>query len=207
MNNAKAGQTFLIIMGLMAWSVLISGQQARAYAVEDLVGLADNIRNDSPGIELTLWSDKDEYKVGETVHFGFSSDKACYLILLDIGTSGKMTLLFPNKWHTHNKIEPGKEYAIPPEGGAFAYTVGGPMGTERIKALASLQPFAQGVESLQEQLRRPLEQSSTSGGTFLVLKNADMVLKDIGISLSKVDPTKWATVELKFKVSGGSAKP
>jgi len=191
---------------LVAWNVLTPGQQARAYVAEDLVGLADKIQNDSPGIELTLWSDKAEYSVGEPVHFGFSADKACYLLLLDIGTSGKMTLLFPNKWHTYNQVERGKEYAIPPEGGAFVYTVAGPVGTERIKALASLDPLAKDVESLQEQLRRPLEQSSTAGGTFLVVKNADMVLKDIGTTLSKVDPTKWATVELRFKVSVDSGK-
>lgn len=180
-----------------------------AYTLEGLVNLTRQIQNENPGIDFKIRTDKDEYKVGEDVVIEFMADKDCYLALIDIGTSGRTIILFPNKWHPDNKIEKGKTYAIPPSGSNFSYRVLGPGGNETIKAIASVDPVLSKVESLQEELKQPIETKPEKGQVFLSMKDPGVVLKDIGILFQKLDPSKWATAEYTFKISdaGTGVKP
>ena len=133
--------------------------------------------------------------------------------MIDIGTSGRAIILFPNRWHPDNKIEKDKTYMIPPKGSDFSYKVQGPVGVERIKAIACVDKVLEKVESLQEELRVPLPaqtdtpQKPSQGQVFLSMKDPGAVLKDIGIVFSKVDPSKWSTVELTFKIADASQNP
>jgi hypothetical protein len=58
--------------------------------------------------------------------------------LLNIGTSGKLTILFPNKLYQSNRISPDRLYAIPGPEYPFEYQLTGPSGTERLKGIATL---------------------------------------------------------------------
>jgi hypothetical protein len=186
------------------------GQWSHADPVAELIALANKIQNETPGIVFELWTegDKTTFQVSEPVVFGFKADKDCYLAMINVGTSGQTTLLFPNKWHPDNKITKEKTYRIPPEGSDYAFKLMGPPGNERIKVIASLEPILANVQSLQQELRTPVEQSGSGGGTFLTMKNPSLVLKDIGFAFAGVDPGKWATLEMAFPVvAAGSAPP
>jgi len=189
------------VLALAVFGLVLATGNVFAADLAELIALADKIKNENPGIQLTLGTDKKEYQVGEKVAFEFTADKDCYLALIDIGTSGKTIILFPNKWHTENKIEKGKAYKIPADGADFAYRVEGPEGTERIKAIACVEPLLFSVQSLQEELKTPLKDNLQSRDVFLSMKNAEQILKDIGIVMAKADPTKWSTLELQFKVA------
>lgn len=91
-----------------------------------------------PPFKLELWTDKKRYKVGETVTIYFRSEKDCYLTLIDITTSGKFYILFPNRYATDNYIKADKTYTLPGPDHPFAITVGEPKGFERLKAIATL---------------------------------------------------------------------
>jgi len=200
----KCIQKFGIAVALAVFGIAMAAGSVFAADLAELVALADKIKNENPGIQLTLATDKNEYQMGEKVAFEFTADKDCYLALIDIGTSGKTIILFPNKWHTENKIEKGKAYKIPADGADFAYRVEGPAGTERVKAIACLEPLLFSVQSLQEELKTPLKENLQSRDVFLSMKNAEQVLKDIGIVMAKADPTKWSTLELQFKVASAA---
>jgi hypothetical protein len=186
------------------------GTPVHADQVAELLALADKIQNETPGIGFQLWTegDKTAFQIADRVVFGFTADQDCYLGVINIGTSGQTTLLFPNKWQADNKIEKGKTYRIPPDGSDYAFKLMGPVGTERIKVIACLEPILANVESLQQELRTPVEQSVGTGGTFLSMKNPQLVLKDIGFALASVDPSKWATVDMQFDVTeAATAQP
>ncbi|MEW6379705.1 MAG: FlgO family outer membrane protein [bacterium] len=92
---------------------------------------------------IDLWTDRSDYKTGDSLTLYVKSDRDCYLSLLDIGTSGKLTVIFPNPLQKDNFIRGGRTYSIPsPEFGGVNITVSGPAGIERIKAIASIEPFA-----------------------------------------------------------------
>jgi len=184
------------------------GQWSYADPVAELMALADSIQNQAPGIGFQVWTEgeKTSYQLADTVVFGFTADRDCYLAMLNIGTSGRTTILFPNKWHPNNKIDGGKTYRIPPEGSDYAFKLMGPAGTERIKVIASIEPVLGNVQSLQQELSAPLEQSP-GGGTFLTIKNPGLVLKDIGFALGGTEPSKWAAADLSFNVFDGTSAP
>jgi hypothetical protein len=207
-------------MFLMTLCVLLFGmspafqiQAVFAYTMDELLKLSNQIKNENPGIDFKIRLDKEQYKAGEDVVIEFMADKDCYVALIDIGTSGRTIILFPNKWHPDNKIEKDKIYAIPPPGSNFSYRVMGPDGEEHIKAIASVDPVLSKIDSLQEELKQPIETKpekgqASSGQVFLSMKDPGVVLKDIGIVFQKLDPSKWATVELPFKiVNAGQAPP
>jgi hypothetical protein len=98
-----------------------------------------NLTHSEPPFKIELWTDKKRCKVGETITIYFRSEKDCYLTLIDITTSGKLYILFPNRFATDNYIKAGRTYMIPGPDHPFAITAGEPLGFERLKAIATLQ--------------------------------------------------------------------
>jgi len=179
---------------------------AADYDAEELKALAEKIQNDQPGfkIDLAIEGEKTAFKSGESVVFTFTADQDCYLPIFNIGTSGQMIVLFPNKFNPDNKIEKGRTYRIPADE-TYQYQVTGPTGTETIKAIASVEPIMIKVASLQGELKRPLEQSSDPGGTFLTMKDPKLVLKDIAMVTSGTPSAKWATITKTFQIEEGAS--
>lgn len=203
-----------ILAGLFVAALICQSSVAFAYTLEDLIGLSEQIQNHKAGILFELRADKSSYQVGEPVVFNFKADKDCYLVLLDIGTSGRTIILFPNRWHPDNKIEKDKLYRIPPVGSEFGYKVEGPAGTERVKAIASVDPALSKIESLQNELRMPAQappaapanaQAVAVAQVFVTIRDPGAVLKDIGVAFANIDPSKWATATLKFNVTGSGS--
>ncbi|BBO83083.1 hypothetical protein DSCO28_36490 [Desulfosarcina ovata subsp. sediminis] len=91
--------------------------------------------------EIQLWSDKKSYRVGDSIAFYFKTDRDCYLTLINIGKTGNITQLFPNKIHPDNSVKAGVQYRIPGPNYGFEFIVEPPGGTERIYALASTSPI------------------------------------------------------------------
>ncbi len=56
---------------------------------------------------------------------------------MNIGTSGKLTILFPNKIYSNNFIEANKRYEIPGSDYGFEYQIQGPTGKEKLKAIVT----------------------------------------------------------------------
>lgn len=195
-----------LLMAVIAIASAFETRVALGYTADELLKLTNQIQNENPGIKIEIRTDKEEYKVGEDVAIRFKADKDCYLALIDIGTSGKTLILFPNKWHSDNKIEKDKSYTIPPIGGDFAYKVLPPAGIEHIKVIATEDPVLSKVQSLQEELKQPIETSPDKGQVFLTMKDPGVVIKDIGVVFQKLDPKKWATKEHTFKISEATAE-
>lgn len=111
-----------------------------AYSIKKLASLDSPY----PDFKLDLWTDKSEplYYIGKDyVTFNFKSEKDCYLTLIDVGTDGTITILFPNRTCQDNKITAGKVYKIPSEDMGFKIKVAGPAGQELVKAIATENPL------------------------------------------------------------------
>ncbi|MCK4793168.1 MAG: DUF4384 domain-containing protein [Desulfobacteraceae bacterium] len=78
------------------------------------------------------------YRIGDRITFFFCSNRDCYLTLFNLGTSGSVTILFPNKLFRDNLIMANRIYSIPGEGYSFEYKLSGPAGVEIIKAIATM---------------------------------------------------------------------
>ncbi|MBM3764958.1 MAG: DUF4384 domain-containing protein [Acidobacteria bacterium] len=71
------------------------------------------------------------FKEGDRVRFRFKSSQAGFLYVVNQGTSGAETTLFPSEQAgSDNRVEAGREYEIPGNSGAFRIT--GPSGYDTV---------------------------------------------------------------------------
>ncbi|MFN0106649.1 MAG: DUF4384 domain-containing protein [Bryobacteraceae bacterium] len=71
------------------------------------------------------------FREGDQLRFRFKSNQPGFLYVVNEGTSGEQSTLFPSEEAgTDNKIEPSREYIIPATAGAFRIT--GPKGYDTV---------------------------------------------------------------------------
>ncbi|MEO8399911.1 MAG: DUF4384 domain-containing protein, partial [Ignavibacteriaceae bacterium] len=124
--------------------------------MKNISNIQSNVVSNNTNLSIELWAEKSEkiiegsrdinivptksggaFKVGDKINIKFKASKNCYLTLLNIGTSGKLTILFPNKVYSDNFIEANKLYEIPGKDYGFEYQLQGPIGTEKLKAIVT----------------------------------------------------------------------
>jgi hypothetical protein len=89
-------------------------------------------------IKIRLQADKSEVVPGDRIVLTFQADQACYLTIMNIGTSGKVIRLWPNNYTAvDNRIPANTPRQFPDSGAGFVYKIGGPAGVERIMAYAT----------------------------------------------------------------------
>ena len=79
------------------------------------------------------------YSIGELVEISIQPTRSCFVYVLDIGSSGKINLLFPSEFEPKNFLRKGQRYTIPSVGAGYEIPVGGPPGEERVKVIATTQ--------------------------------------------------------------------
>ncbi|AJC73629.1 hypothetical protein AJ81_04750 [Pseudothermotoga hypogea DSM 11164 = NBRC 106472] len=90
-------------------------------------------------LEVKVWLNKPEgavYQVGESLNIYFKANKSCYVLIYNIRTDGKITLLFPNKYDSNNYIAPNVTYKLPISN-LYSFKVAPPEGKEFIQIIAS----------------------------------------------------------------------
>ncbi|MFY9269453.1 MAG: DUF4384 domain-containing protein [Candidatus Manganitrophaceae bacterium] len=169
-------------------------------------------RNDSAGFSIQLWTTpagenpagsrdiavipaKKEaaYRIGEkiNIHFGVSRD--CYLTLVNIGTSGKVTILFPNGLHRDNRVRAGEHHEIPGKEYGFEYALQGPPGVEKLRAVATLEK----IDLLESHF-------APDGGLFRTVSPMAGA-RDIAVIEKKVETMPagaWAEASWEFQLNG-----
>lgn len=90
--------------------------------------IAKPVTSVKPTLKLT--TKKSSYSIGEYLTLTAVSSVDCYLTIVDIGSSGKGYILFPNAYQTDNFIKAGQEVKVPNK--YFDMQIGGPVGKERL---------------------------------------------------------------------------
>ncbi len=82
------------------------------------------------------------FHIGDAIRLRFSSDRDVYAAVIDVGTSGAVTVLWPNTWQQHGCLRPDQPCVIPPgEGPSFHLVLQGHAGQEWIVVVASVNPL------------------------------------------------------------------
>merc|ERR1712000_240272 len=99
------------------------------------------IENPKPAFQINVTLDKGDlgkYQIGDAVEISMQPSRDCYVYVLDIGSSGKINLLFPSEFEPDNFLRQGQQYTIPSTD-EYAIELGGPPGEERVKVIATTQ--------------------------------------------------------------------
>jgi len=169
----------------------------------------NQIHNDSESFDLKVWIEpqavntsardiniaprqtQNQYRVGDKIIIAFRASQDCYLTLLNIGSSGKLLILFPNALHQDNFIRANQVYRIPDADYGFEYQLQGPSGIETLKAIAT------------EKSVELVESNFSADGDFFETKTPQVAARDITIIKSKTEsaaPQSWADASCKFSV-------
>ncbi|MBM4273472.1 MAG: DUF4384 domain-containing protein [Deltaproteobacteria bacterium] len=182
----------LLLLGILTWGAATAQGQAKEPekpAAPDRLKDLDNPKGEIK-VELTVDREDATYKVGDQIVFTFRTNKDCRLTLFNVGTSGKVHVLFPNEHHKDNLVKAGTVYRIPPEGAKFVFKAQGPAGEDVVKAIATLE----NVPLVNEANLKP------AGPFQEVGKPEKDIVIGIQSALKPVDFKKWAEAEKVIKI-------
>lgn len=134
------------------------------------------------------------YRIGDAIVTKFRATRDCYLTLLNLGTSGRLTVLFPNAHHRDNFVRAGELHHIPEDSSGFEYRLEGPPGIERLKAVATLSNL-------------PLIESDfTADGGLFSTRPTSATPRDIAVVRRRVEQLRrsdWTEATTQFAVASG----
>lgn len=148
-----------------------------------------HLEQKAPNLNIDIWADHQEYRIGDVIKFYFRADRDCYLTLMDIGTSGNITILFPNRFNQDNLIQGGQTYVIPAPGYGFKINVNGPPGIDWVKAIATTTKIS-------------LVNTDFSRGIFHAInKENTRGLSDLSVALDNMGKVGWAEKGLTIRIT------
>jgi uncharacterized caspase-like protein len=142
---------------------------------------------------------------GEPIEVSFWSEADCYLYLIDVGTSGQITVLFPNRYTINNAVRAGRSYIIPSEQMEFRLRAEGPPGYDLIKAVATRDRID--LETLNTGAFTGTFRSLSDGvrtsrgileGLFVGLRSKG--LRDVRAESTSLPNAEWATDSAFLKI-------
>jgi hypothetical protein len=92
------------------------------------------------GIAVKLWAEKTSYRVGDRLSLSFETNRDAFLTIVNVGTSGEVTILYPNRFSGGHGVKAGRTYRIPEATDSYELEVKGPPGVELVYALLTLKP-------------------------------------------------------------------
>ncbi len=144
-------------------------------------------------MKVATWVDREDatYKVGETVTVYVKATQDSYVTVLNIGSSGKVHVIFPNKYQTENRIVANSTLEIPGKNDAFKLKVGGPSGNDLIKVIVTNKP----VEIVEE------GESVEEGAFRAFTGKADKLSRDIAVELTEKPEIEGAMASKVIRIS------
>jgi hypothetical protein len=80
-----------------------------------------------------------DFRVGDEIEFRIRTQRGGYLTLLDLGTDGGLTVLYPNSYMQIGRLRPGQEIVVP--GGGAVFTMVPPQGNGVVRAIVTDEPL------------------------------------------------------------------
>jgi hypothetical protein len=132
-------------------------------------------------LRVEAWTDHHRYRPGDNVQLMVKVNRGAYITVVDVGTSGRTTVLFPNRHDHNNWVEGGDTAKIPNRNDDWSIRVGGPEGIEIIKVFASTN-------------KNPIYASKDldDDDVFMVFRKGEDATRDLSVVLDRDHHKQWA---------------
>jgi len=180
---------FLILMSLLVCCSVLHAQEP----TKDILYKLSHIKQPEASFHIKLWLNKNTYRPGDKINFYFSTDRNCYLTIIDVATEGIIRVIFPNKYSSDNLVYADRTYNIPGDYN-LSMKVTGPAGIEKIKAIATTKPM-------------DIFNMDFINGDYFFFENKlgdGVVTRGIGGLASKLEKYTWAETALEFEINNPS---
>lgn len=180
-----------------------NGTPAKTGAADKKVAAA----KPAPGADLTLFSDRDRYKVGDTPVFTVVSTKDCFLTLSNLDEKGTLTVLLPNKFQQDNRVKAGQEVQFPGPKAPFQYRMADP-GIETVIATCSEGNVVDGIKhdfnkaplTTVQNYTRSLARAIAVEGKPLAVDKAKAGSAPVTVQTAKAPPAKREVSRAAIKI-------
>jgi hypothetical protein len=92
-------------------------------------------------VSVVLDHEDGAYAIGDTVSLQARATRDAYLTVLEVGSSGKVHIIFPNRYQQDARVSANQTVRIPSDESRFRIRVGGPAGREVVKVFATREPL------------------------------------------------------------------
>ena len=141
-------------------------------------------------LQFKLWTDTTSRKIGETLKVSFQSNRDGYATLVNVGTSGKITILYPNAYTPDHAVKAGQTYSVPRAEDFYELSLSGPEGVELVYALFTTSPV------------RLVEDNFVKSSAFAPVNDkAETLTRDINLTVKKIPLKEQATAVLEIEVT------
>jgi hypothetical protein len=136
-------------------------------------------------IPIAAWVDHPEliYAMGEPLRLMVRPAQDAYLTVLNVGSSGRVAVLFPNHFQRDTMVKAGQTVRIPDDRADWRIEVGGPAGIDLIKVIASKTPLT--IAELGQ-----LSGLSAARPTLALQRSADDMARDLVVQLKPQEAAK-----------------
>ncbi len=144
------------------------------------------------GLKVWLAENQTSIGIGEAVTFHAEADADGYLTLVDLGTDGKVTILFPNPYDRDNRVSAGQEVTFPSAGMESEIRAMPPAGRGMVRAFLTPLP-----------LDLPAGEEFTSGDVLLADRIAQAVRQAAGELASAPEAVRlrgWASASVVYDI-------
>ncbi len=153
-----------------------------------------DMENPAPSFGLEVWlaGGKTSFGVGEAVTFHARAERDGYLTLVDLGTDGTVTVLFPNPYDRDNRVRGGQEIVFPSPEMESEIRALPPVGRGLVRAFLTQQP-----------LDVPVGEDFTTGDVLLADRIADAVREAAGAipgAPGAVRLDGWASASVVYEI-------
>jgi len=153
-----------------------------------------NVPVPASDLRVQVWLDRPDgqYALGDTMKLWVQPSKTAYLTVLNVGTTGKVTVLYPNAREGASPVTANQTVQIPAPNAPYSLRLDGPPGTELIKVFASSQP-----------LQLTQQAGTVQVGVFAALPGtATTVSRDIGAAVAAQPAVEWSQTNQVVQVGG-----
>lgn len=154
-------------------------------------GISSHITEEPGRLQVRLWTERTVYRLGEGVRLHFVTNRDAYVTLVNVGTSGTASILFPNRFFRSAFVRGGQQVTVPQDGAGFAFVLQGPPGTEVVRLVASEEPIKLTLADLAE-AEAPVRS--------LGRRETATLTRDIATAKAQRSKARWAEAVVSFEV-------
>ena len=163
-----------------------------------------------PDLNVSVRVDKDTtgnqnpaYRVGDKISISATVNRDAYVYLFNVNPDGSVDQILPNRLSGENFVKANTTTTFPAADANFTYTVGGPIGQNKVLALASLTPLNLSQISEFKTAQDQFATVKTQGGQTGLAQALSIVVNPLPQN-SWVSDTAFYTVAAQNPVSTGS---
>ncbi|GGL08820.1 DUF4384 domain-containing protein [Deinococcus radiotolerans] len=199
----KSNLTALLALGTAA-ALSTAGAQAKISAQSIIVNPTQPDLNVSVRVNKdTSGNQNPAYRVGEVISVSATTNQDAYVYLFNVNPDGSVDQILPNRLSGENFVKANTTTTFPAAGANFTYSVAGPIGQNKVLALASLTPLNLSQISEFKTTQDQFATVKTQGGQTGLAQALSIVVNPLPQN-SWVSDTAFYTVAAQNPVSTGS---